>query len=138
MPQRPDVDLIRKAWTLKRDRDMTQQEMADELGLSPRTIANYLRPGWLAHRNLGHLRFAGQEPSAPRSTLENRAWEICESGDHGWMSEDIFKGHAYTESRSTEDIEGFGGSTLKAIYAEKTCHFCGLVMRRRLRGFVVT
>ena len=138
MPRRLDVDQIRKAWELKRENRMTQQEMAEELGLSPRTISNYLRPEWLAHRKLGHLRFAAQEPLIPRSTLENSAWEMCESRDHSWMAEELYRGHAFTVSESTEELDGFNGSTLKAVYSEKTCHFCGLMMRRRRHGFVVT
>ena len=81
MPQHPNVDQIKKAWALKRQGGMSQQTMAEELGLDPRTISNYFRPAWLAERNLGHLRFASQEPRVPRSTLENRAWEMCESGE---------------------------------------------------------
>ena len=138
MPQRPDVDQIKKAWALKREGEMSQQAMAEELGLNPRTISNYFRSKWLAQRNLGHLRFAGQEPQFPRSALENRAWEMCESGELGWMEEDAYGGHAYTESESTEEIDGFGGSTIKTIFSGKTCHFCGLVMSRRKRGFLVT
>ena len=138
MPQLPDIDQIKKAWALKREGRMSQQAMAEELGLHPRTISNYLRPAWLAQRKLGHLRFAGQEPKFPRSILENAAWEKCEAGDHSWMEEDFYKGHAYTESESTEEIDGFGGSTIKTIFSDKTCHFCELVMSRRRRGFLVT
>ena len=61
MPQRPDVDQIKKAWALKREGGMSQQAMAEELGLNPQTISNYLRPAWLAQRKLCHLRFAGQD-----------------------------------------------------------------------------
>ena len=138
MPQRPDVDQIKKAWALKREGGMSQQAMAEELGLHPRTVFNYLRPAWLAQRNLGHLRFAGQEPQFPRSTLENRAWEMCEAGEHAWMAEDLYRGHAYTESESAEELDGFGGSTLRTVYLDTTCHFCGLMKRRKRHGFLVT
>ena len=138
MPQRPDVDQIKKAWALKREGGMSQQAMAEELGLNPRTISNYFRSEWLAQRKLGHLRFAGQEPQPPRSALENRAWQMCESGEHSWMGDVHYRGHAYTESESTEELEGFGGSTLRTVYADTTCHYCGWVMRRRLHGFLVT
>ena len=87
MPQHPNVDQIKKAWALKREGRMSQQAMAEEVGLHPRTVFNYLRPAWLAQRNLGHLRFASQEPQFPRSTLENRAWEMCEAGEHACVSE---------------------------------------------------
>jgi len=117
---------------------MSQQAMAEELGLNPRTISNYFRSEWLAQRKLGHLRFAGQEPLAPRSALENRAWKLCESGEHVWMEEELYKGHAYTESESTEELEGFGGSTLRTVYSEKTCHYCGWVMKRKRHGFLLT
>ena len=137
MPQRPDVDQIKKAWALKREGGMSQQAMAEELGLHPRTVFNYLRPAWLAQRNLGHLRFASQEPQFPRSTVENRAWELCESGEHALMAEDLYRGHAYTESESAEELDGFDGSTIKTVYADKTCHYCGWVMRRRKHGFLV-
>ena len=138
MSQRPDVDQIKKAWALKREGGMSQQAMVEELGLNPRTISNYFRSEWLAQRKLGHLRFAGQEPLAPRSALENRAWERCESGEHSWMAEDAYRGHAYTESESTEQLDGFDGSILKTVYSVKACHFCGRVMRRRRHGFLVT
>ena len=138
MPQRPDVDQIKKAWALKREGEMSQQAMAEELGLNPRTISNYFRSSWLAQRKLGHLRFASQEPQFPRSALENRAWEMCESGDHSWMGELLYRGHACTESESTEELEGFGGSTLRTVYSEKTCHYCGWVMKRKRHGFLLT
>jgi hypothetical protein len=137
MPQRPDVDQIKKAWALKREGGMSQQAMAEELGLHPRTVNNYFRSSWLAQRKLGHLRFASQEPQFPRSALENRAWEMCEAGEHSWMAEDLYKGHAYTESESTEEIDGFGGSTLRTIYADTTCHYCGLVRRRKRHRFLL-
>ena len=137
MPQRPHIDQIKKAWALKREGGMSQQEMAEELGLNPRTVFNYLRPAWLAQRNLGHLRFVGQEPQFPRSALENRAWEMCEAGEHSWLSDEAYRVHAYTESESTEELEGFGGSTLRTVYLDKTCHYCGMATRRRLHGFVV-
>jgi hypothetical protein len=46
MPQRPDVDQIKKVWALKPEGRKSQQEMAEELGLNPRTISNYFRPAW--------------------------------------------------------------------------------------------
>ena len=138
MPQRPDIDQIKKAWALKREGGMSQQAVAEELGLHPRTVFNYFRSSWLAHRNLGHLRFTGQEPQFPRSALENRAWAMCESGEHDWMKEDLYKGHAYSVSESTEEIGGFDGSTINTVYSDTTCHYCGLLMRRKKRGFLVT
>ena len=138
MPQRPDVDQIKKAWALKREGGMSQQAMAEELGLNLRTVSNYFRSEWLAQRELGHLRFASQEPQPTRSALENRAWERCESSDHAWMKDDLYKGHGYTESKSTEELDGFGGSTLRTVYLDTTCHFCGLMKRRKRHGFLVT
>ena len=135
MPQRPDVDQIKKAWALKRQGGMSQQSMAEELGLHPRTIFNYLRPAWLVQRKLGHLRFASQEPQFPRSALENRAWEMCESGDHSWMGDVHYRGHAYTESESAEELDGFDGSTLRTVYSVTTCHYCGFAMRQKDAGF---
>lgn len=139
MPQRPDIDQIKKAWALKRQGGMSQQAMAEELGLDPRTVSNYFRPAWLAQRNLGYLRFVSQGgPQFPRSTLENRAWEMCEAGEHAWMADGLYRGHAYTESESTEEIEGFYGSALRTAYSDATCHYCGWITRRKKRGFVVT
>jgi len=43
MPNCPDVDQIKKAWSLKREGGISQQAMAEELGLHPRTIFNYFR-----------------------------------------------------------------------------------------------
>ena len=138
MPQRPDVDQIRKAWALKRKGGISQQSMAEKLGLNPRTVSNYFRSEWLAQRKLGHLRFASQEPQFPRSALENRAWEMCEAREHAWMAEELYKGHAYTESKFIEELDGFGGSTLRTVYLDTTCHFCGLMKRRKRHGFLVT
>ena len=138
MPQRPDIDQIKKAWALKREGGMSQQAVAEELGLHPRTVSNYFRPGWLAQRKLGHLRFASQEPQVPRSGLENKLWAMCESGDHSWMLDESYRAHAYTESESTEVSEGLGGSTLRTVYADTTCDFCGKVIRRRKHGFLIT
>ena len=138
MPQRPDIDQIKKAWVLKREGGISQQEMAEKLGLNPRTVSNYFRPAWLAQRNLGHLRFASQEPQFPRSALENRAWGMCEVGEHAWVSEELYRDHAYTESEFTEEQEGFEGSTIKTVYSDRTCHYCGWVIRSRKRGFLVT
>ena len=138
MPQRPDVDQIKRAWALKREGEMSQQAMAEQLGLNPRTISNYFRSEWLAQRKLGHLRFASEEPQFPRSALENRAWEMCESGEHARMAEEAYRGHAYTESQSTEDLDGFDRSTIRTLYKLKACHFCGFEMKRRKHGFLLT
>ena len=54
------------------------------------------------------------------------------------MEEDLYKGHAYSESESTEELDGFDGSMIKTIYSEPTCHFCRLVTRRRKHGFLIT
>ena len=51
------------------------------------------------------------------------------------MKENLYKGHAYTESESTDELDGFYGSTIKTVYADKTCHYCGLVMSHRKPGF---
>ena len=54
------------------------------------------------------------------------------------MKKDLYKSHAYTEVESTEETEGFAGSTIKNIYLDTTCDFCGLVMRRKQQGFLIT
>jgi hypothetical protein len=39
--------------------------------------------------------------------------EKCEAREHAWMAEELYKGHAYTESEFIEELDGFGGSTLR-------------------------
>jgi len=53
------------------------------------------------------------------------------------MKEDIYKGHAYSELESTEELDGFNGSTIKKVSLDATCHYCGLVKHRKRRGFVI-
>jgi len=63
---------------------------------------------------------------------------MCESGEHARMAEEAYRGHAYTESQSTEDLDGFDRSTIRTLYKLKACHFCGFEMKRRKHGFLLT
>jgi len=42
------------------------------------------------------------------------------------MAEDAYRGHACTESQSTEDLDGFDKSAIRTLYKLKACHFAGL------------
>ena len=50
---------------------------------------------------------------------------MCESGDHSWMAEETYKSHAYTESESTEELDGFDGSTLRRSIPRKPAFSAG-------------
>jgi len=42
------------------------------------------------------------------------------------MAEELDRGHSYTESEFTEELDGFDGSTIRTVYSDKTCHYCGV------------
>ena len=139
MAQRPKLDLISEAWKLHREETtMSHEDIAENLGVSRRSVANYLNSKWLAARNLGHLTFPEQELQIPRSTLENEAWGLCRSGNHDWMDDARFDGHAYKVKDVSEPTKGQGGSRLINVRRVRTCHYCGHKpdLQRRW-GFVI-
>ena len=126
MPQRPDVEMVRLTWEQKRanPRD-TQAAIAETLKISVRTAANYLNPGWLSKRDLGHLAYVDQELQVPRSAVENEAWALCRSGDHGWLKVALYEGHAFRVTEVIKEQPGDLGSTIRDVYRVKSCGFCG-------------
>ena len=132
-----NLDLIRRTLDLVRE-GLTHEDIAEKLGRNTRTIDNYASAKWLAARNLGHLTFPEQELRIPRSTLENEAWGLCRSGDHEWMDDARFDGHAYNVEDVSEPMTGHGGSRLINIREVRTCHYCGYeAVPRKRRGFVI-
>jgi len=127
MPQRPDVDMARLIWGQKRaNPKVTQNAIAETLGLASRTVANYLNSKWLSKRGLGHLPYVDQELQVPRSAVENEAWALCRSGDHEWLKVALYEGHAFRVTEVIKEQPGSLGSTIRDVFRVKTCSFCGL------------
>ena len=60
MPRRPDVEMVRLTWEQKRaNPTATQEEIAETIGLDPRTVANYVNPKWLSKRNFDFITVEG-------------------------------------------------------------------------------
>ena len=117
MPQRPDVDRAKLAWEQKRaNPTATQAAIAEMIGISLRAAANYLNHNWLAERNLGHLAYVDQELQVPRSAVENKAWGLCQSGDHEWLKVSLYEGHAFRVTEEIKEHPGHTGSTLGTVY----------------------
>jgi len=137
MPQRPDVDMARLIWGQKRaNPKATQNAIAETLGLAPRTVANYLNSKWLSKRGLGHLPYADQELQVPRSAVENKAWGLCQSGDHEWLKVSLYEGHAFLVTEEIREQPGHTGSTVGTVYRVKTCSFCGFSSEERTSGYI--
>jgi len=135
MPQRPNVDLIKLTWEQHRaNPTATHEYIAEEIGRSVHSISNYLNHNWLAKRNLGHLAFAGQEFQVPRSAVENKAWGLCQSGDHDWMEVALYEGHAFRVTEAIKEQSGSFGSTNRDVYRVKTCSFCGFSIENKTSG----
>ena len=138
MSQRPDVDMARLIWGQKRaNPKVTQNAIAETLGLAPRTVANYLNFKWLSKRGLGHLPYANQDLQVPRSAVENEAWGLCQSGDHKWLEVPLYEGHAFRVTEVIREQPGHTGSTVGTVYRVKTCSFCGLSSEERTSGYIV-
>ncbi|SVD87630.1 uncharacterized protein METZ01_LOCUS440484 [marine metagenome] len=105
---------------------VTQNAIAETLGLAPRTVANYLNSKWLSKRGLGHLPYVDQELQVPRSAVGNRAWALCRSGDHAWLKVALYEGHAFRVTEVIREQSGSLGSTIRDVYRVKTCSFRGL------------
>ena len=126
MPQRPNVDLIKLTWEEKRaNPTATRAYIAEKLAISVHAATNYLNHNWLSKRNLGHLAYVDQELQVPRSAVENKAWGLCQSGDHEWLKVSLYEGHAFFVTEEIKEQAGYGGSTVRDVYQVKTCSFCG-------------
>ena len=136
MAGRADATIIRKAWKLRRGKK-TQQQIADELGFGLRQVQDYLSSKWLADRNLGHLRYAEGPLQVPMSRIENEAWGFCQGGNHEWMDDDRYNGHAYKVEDVSEEMTGHEGSRLITVWRVRTCRFCDYNTRRRHFGYSI-
>ena len=138
MPQRPNVDLIKLTWEEKRANPAaTRAAIAEKLAISVHAATNYLNPRWLSERNLGHLAYAGQEFPAPRSAVENKAWGLCQSGDHEWLKVSLYERHAFRVTEVSKEQPGYFGSTISDVFRVKTCSFCGFSNEERTSGYIV-
>ena len=132
-----DHGLIKQTWTLLRQ-GLTHEEIGEEIGRATRSIDDYVNPRWLAERGLGHLSYAPEGPDQiPMSRLENQAWGDCRRGDHGWMDNTAFEIHAFKTTESLEERDLSGGGTLRSIYLEARCNFCGYSKKKRKYDFLV-
>ena len=138
MPQRPNVDLIKLTWEQHRaNPTATRAAIAEQLAISVHAATNYLNPRWLSERGLGHLAYADQELQVPRSAVENKAWGLCQSGDHEWLKVSLYEGHAFRVTEEIKEHPGHTGSTLGTVYKIKTCSFCGFSSEERTSGYIV-
>ena len=82
--------------------------------------------------NLGHSRvtiYKYREKREPRETaptrratlLTERADARCRAGDHSWLSEDRFEGHAFEEARF---IEPSPSKATFLTHYRRSCAFC--------------
>jgi len=65
----------------------------------------------------------------PLSPLQEEAYHLCRSGNHSWMTEERFLGHACTAQVQSEIKK----NTLK-LQTRYTCYFCGHTLTRPLFG----
>jgi len=80
-----------------------------------------------------------QEPSSdvdqglqkPRLAVESEAWGLCQSGDHEWMKDALYKGHAFRVTEEIREQPGNTGSTLVTRYKVTTCRFCGFFTEQK-------
>jgi len=68
----------------------------------------------------------------PMSRLENQAWGDCRRGGHGWMENLAFETHAFKTSERLEERDLSDGGTLRSIYLEGRCNFCGYSKRKTI------
>ena len=132
-----DHSLIKQTWALLRQ-GLTHEQIGEEIGRATRTIDDYLSTKWLAERGLGHLSCMSEGPEqVPMSRLENQAWGDCRRGGHGWMENLAFETHAFKTSERLEERDLSDGGTLRSIYLEGRCNFCGYSKRKRRDNFLV-
>ena len=63
--------------------------------------------------------------------------DICESGHYSWMPDEAYKVHAYIESKFTEGLDVFEGSSSRTVYSNTTFHYCWFAMRRKRHEFII-
>ena len=136
MPQRLNLELIRRAWFLRWKRH-TQLQIGKVIRRSSRQVGNYLDEKWLAERGIGYLKYAEEEIGAPAGFLENQAWSKCQNADPSWIDDARYDGHAYNVEDVSEEMTGFEGSRLITVWLVRTCRFCGYNTRRRHFGYSI-
>ena len=111
-------------------------DMMDILGLeSEEQVRRKARAGYIPGKIPGvrkHLfdrqtidewiRNKGRIPSKPANPLQEEAYSLCVTGDHSWLHEDKFYGHAYHEDEEFCDIPNPG---VFKRGTKRTCYFCG-------------
>ena len=73
----------------------------------------------------------------PRLAVESEAWGLCQSGDHEWMKDALYKGHAFRVTEEIREQPGNTGSTLVTRYKVTTCRFCGFFSEQRTFNCIV-
>ena len=78
-----------------------------------------------------------QESQEPRSAVENKAWGLCQSGDHEWLKVSLYEGHAFLVTEEIKEQPGNTGNTLVTRYKVTTCSFCGFSSEQRTFNCIV-
>jgi len=68
------------------------------------------------------IRSGSRVEGKPTSPLQEEAHALCIEGDHRWLNDERFDGHAY----ETETVSEFRNCIL-SISHKRTCYFCGHV-----------
>jgi len=68
--------------------------------------------------------------------VENKAWGLCQSGDHEWLKVSLYEGHAFRVTEEIREQPGHTGSMVGTIYKVKTCSFCGFSSEERTSGYI--
>lgn len=160
MPPQPDPTLAQKIEALKQKRPrITRADIGAILDVSVGSVRNYTSETWLAERGLSRFPDVDQElqePSSdvdqglqvlrsavdqglqkPRLAVESEAWGLCQSGDHEWMKDALYKGHAFRVTEEIREQPGNTGSTLVTRYKVTTCRFCGFFSEQRTFNCIV-
>jgi hypothetical protein len=160
MPPQPDPTLAQKIEALKQKRPrITRADIGAILDVSVGSVRNYTSETWLAERGLSRFPDVDQElqePSSdvdqglqvlrsavdqglqkPRLAVESEAWGLCQSGDHEWMKDALYKGHAFRVTEEIREQPGNTGSTLVTRYKVTTCRFCGFSSEQRTFNCIV-
>ena len=66
------------------------------------------------------IRSGSRVEGKPTSPLQEEAHALCIKGDHSWLHDERFDGHAYR----TETVSELKDSILSISY-KRTCYFCG-------------
>ena len=160
MPPQPDPTLAQKIEALKQKRPrITRAKIGAILDVSVGSVRNSTSETWLAERGLSRFPDVDQElqePSSavdqglqvlrsaadqglqkPRLAVESEAWGLCQSGDHEWMKDALYKGHAFRVTEEIREQPGNTGSTLVTRYKVTTCRFCGFFSEQRTFNCIV-